>query len=319
MSSVLSTRRTAMGRRFKWVLVIAVALTAFNQAAPAEVTADTKGVSDQANTSESVSNGLHSRRIVDVLNLFSNVGALIYFVEPNDFGLPPGIVSHCTGTLIHERAFLVAGHCTAATGGELPPFIKAFVTLSPNALDQSRWMAASDLTWHPSIPPCLPPPDLCTFQGLDPGILDIGLVFLEQPVRHIAPARLAEPGTLETAKAAMNLMIMPGYGFPDSLPGGGPPPYSEWDGLRRIKISRLEEVVDNEWASWSVPGIVCFGDSGAPTFFNDRPLAGRSRERVVAVASDGGNVCYSRDDRARVDTTAAQDWIRETIAEVLQR
>jgi hypothetical protein len=75
-----------MGRRFKWVLVIAVALTAFNQAAPAEVTADTKGVSDQANTSESVSNGLHSLRIVDVLNLFSNVGALIYFVEPNDFG-----------------------------------------------------------------------------------------------------------------------------------------------------------------------------------------------------------------------------------------
>jgi hypothetical protein len=36
-------------------------------------------------------------------------------------------------------------------------------------------------------------------------------------------------------------------------------------------------------------------------------------------ASDGGFVCYSRDDRARVDTTSAQDWIRETIAEVLQR
>jgi hypothetical protein len=66
-----------------------------------------------------------------------------------------------------------------------------------------------------------------------------------------------------------------------------------------------------------VPGIVCYGDSGAPTFFNDRPLAGRSHERVVAVASDGGNVCFSRDDRARVDTTAAQDWIRQTIADVL--
>ncbi len=91
----------------------------------------------------------------------------------------------------------------------------------------------------------------------------------------------------------------------------------DWDGLRRIKISRLRTVVDNGWASWSVPGIVCYGDSGAPTFFNDRPLAGRSRERVVAVASDGGNVCFSRDDRARVDTTAAQDWIRQTIADVL--
>ena len=85
---------------------------------------------------------------------------------------------------------------------------------------------------------------------------------------------------------------------------------SEWEGLRRIKISRLQEVVDNEWASWSPPGIICYGDSGSPTFFNDH---------VVAVASDGGDVCDSRDDRARVDTAAAQAWIWETVAEVLGR
>jgi hypothetical protein len=273
---------------------------------------------DQSGASQDDSNGLHTVRIVDVLNLLSNVGALIYFVEPNDLGIPTGIVTSCTGTLIHERVLLVAGHCTAPTAGGLLPFIKAFVTLSPTALDRSTWRPVSHLAFHPSIPPC-PPPEGCTFQGLDPGILDIGLVFLEQPVRHIAPARLAAPGTLETPRAARNLMVVAGYGFLDSLPGGVPPPYSDWDGLRRIKISRLEEVVDNEWASWSLPGIVCYGDSGAPTFFYDHPLAGRPRERVVAVGSDGGFVCYSRDDRARVDTTAAQDWIRETIAAVLQR
>ena len=38
---------------------------------------------------------------------------------------------------------------------------------------------------------------------------------------------------------------------------------------------------------------------------------------LVAVASDGGDVCFSRDDRARVDTATAQDWIRQTIADVL--
>ena len=112
-------------------------------------------------------------------------------------------------------------------------------------------------------------------------------------------------------------MIVAGYGFLNSLPGGIPPPISEWDGLRRLKISRLRRVVDNEWASWSLPGIVCYGDSGAPTFFNDHPFAGRSRERVVAVASDGGDVCFSRDDRARVDTKEAQDWIRQTIADAV--
>ena len=46
---------------------------------------------------------------------------------------------------------------------------------------------------------------------------------------------------------------------------------------------------------------------GAPTFF---------RARVVAVASDGGD-CFEHDYRARVDTTAAQDWIRQTIEDVL--
>ena len=184
--------------------------------------------------SRSVPDGLATVKIVDVLNLFSNVGALIYFAEPNDFGIPPGIATHCSGTLIHERVFLLAGHCTAPTAGGLLPFVKAFVTFSPNALDRSTWLPVSSFAFHPSLPPC-PPPEGCTFQGLDPGILDVGLVFLSRPVRHIAPARLAKPGTLETAGAAGKLMIVAGYGHLDSLPGGGPPPDSEWDGLRRIE------------------------------------------------------------------------------------
>jgi hypothetical protein len=265
---------------------------------------------------------LHSIKVVDVFNLFPNVGALIYFAEPNDFGLPPGIVATCTGTLIHERVFLVAGHCTAPTAGGLLPFIKAFVTFSPNALDRSTWRPVADFAFHPSLPPC-PPPEGCTFEGLDPGILDIGLVFLSRPVRSITPAKLARPGTLETARAARALMVVPGYGFLDSVPGGPnggmPPPISEWDGWRRIKISRVERVVDEEWASWSVPGIACYGDSGAPTLFNPDPFGSRSHDRIVAVVSDGGWVCFSRDDRARVDTVAAQDWITRTIARVLSQ
>ena len=268
----------------------------------------------------SFSTPLSSIKVVDVFNLFPNVGALIYFAGPNDFGLPPGIVATCTGTLIHERVFLVAGHCTAPTAGGLFPFISAFVTFSPNARDRSTWRPVSDFAFHPSLPPC-PPPEGCTFRGLDPGILDIGLVFLSRPVRDITPAKLARPGTLETARAARSPMIVPGYGFLDSVPGGPdggmPPPISEWDGWRRIKFSTLRQVVDDEWASWSLPGVVCFGDSGAPTFFNPDPFGGRSHDRLVAVASDGGGVCFSRDDRARVDTTAAQDWISRTIASVL--
>ena len=269
----------------------------------------------------SFSTDLHSIRIVDVFNLFPNVGVLIYVAESNDAGISPGIVAQCTGTLIHERVVLVAGHCTAPTSGGLFPFIKAFMTFSPSALDRSTWRAVSNFAFHPSLPPC-PPPDGCPGEGLDSGVLDIGLVFLSQPVRGISPAQLARPGTLEIAQAKRSLMIVPGYGFLDSLPGGVhggmPPPSSAWDGLRRIKMSMLERVVDSEWASWSRPGVVCYGDSGAPTFFNPDPRAGRSQERIVAVASDGGWVCFSRDHRARVDTAAAQDWIRRTIAQTLR-
>ena len=262
---------------------------------------------------------LSSIKVVDALNLFPNVGALIYFAEPNDFGIPPGVAARCSGTLIHERAFLVAGHCTAPNGGTPFPFIKVFVTLSPNALDRSAWREVSGLAYHPSIPPC-PPPDFCTFLGLDPGILDIGLVFLRRPVRDVQPAKLARPGTLESDRAAGQLMIVAGYGHLNSLPDGSAPPISDWDGLRRLKISRLQRVVDTEWATWSLPGIVCYGDSGAPTFFNDHPFASRLGERVVAVASDGSNVgepCFTRDVRARVDTQEAQDWIRQTIADAV--
>jgi hypothetical protein len=41
---------------------------------------------DLADARQGHSNGLHTVRIVDALNFSSNVGALIYFVEPNDFG-----------------------------------------------------------------------------------------------------------------------------------------------------------------------------------------------------------------------------------------
>ena len=80
----------------------------------------------------------------------------------------------------------------------------------------------------------------------------------------------------------------------------------------------MEKVVDDTWASWTLPSQVCFGDSGGPTFFSD-PESGPLDVALVAVASDGGIDCIRRDDRARVDTPAVQQWITETILELLSR
>ena len=108
-------------------------------------------------------------------------------------------------------------------------------------------------------------------------------------------------------------MIFVGYGFTQLGPGGEIPPPSEWDGWRRIKASRLDRVVDDTWASWKLPSQVCFGDSGGPTFFNVYPLTRPFDFSLVAVASDGGIDCLSPDYRARVDTAAVRQWIRETL------
>jgi hypothetical protein len=123
--------------------------------------------------------------------------------------------------------------------------------------------------------------------------LDVGLVFLDEPMKDIEPATLAPPGTLDMPSATSILLTVPGYGDIESASGGRPQPISAWDGLRRIKSSKLKRVVDNEWASWDEPGIVCYGDSGAPTFFTDSRPGQPRVQRIVAVASDGGDVCFS--------------------------
>ena len=261
--------------------------------------------------------------VVDKFNLFPNVGALLVVVVPNDFGIPEGILAFCSGTLIQERVFLTAGHCTGPSSfAPLPPFIQVFVSLSPNALDRSTWRPVIEQVTHPSIPPC-PPPLGCdpttqdVFHALDPGISDIGLALLAEPVRGIRPAPLGSSNVLESRAATRQPMLFVGYGFRELGPGGEIPAFSEWDGWRRIHASRIERVVDDTWASWTLPSQVCFGDSGGPTFLYRDPLSSPFDLALVAVASDGGIDCISRDDRARVDASAVQEWITSTIQQLL--
>jgi hypothetical protein len=64
-------------------------------------------------------------------------------------------------------------------------------------------------------------------------------------------------------------------------------------------------VVDQNWVTFNHDPIgICYGDSGAPTFFNGR---------VVAVASDGALDCVSADNRARVDSKEVRNWIKAQI------
>jgi len=70
-----------------------------------------------------------------VENLFPNVGASIVWADPKNAGVPPGVLGACSGTFIHERVFLTAGHCTRVSEDGIPPFIHAFVTFNLRVFD----------------------------------------------------------------------------------------------------------------------------------------------------------------------------------------
>jgi len=259
---------------------------------------------------------------VDVGNRYPQVGALIIVVVPNTFGVPEGIRAFCSGALIEDRVFLTAGHCTGPSYPPLPPFINIVVGFAPNVLDPSKWIPVAAQVTHPSLPLCLrpvgcDPTTTGAFTAGDPSVTDLGLVFLTRPAPSIRPADLAFPGELENQKAELPMATV-GFGFPLAPSGGGSPDVSLWDGLRKYRTSKLAQILNGQWASWELPSSVCFGDSGAPTFLDSLPEIPENHQTIVAIASDGGIDCLSKDIRTRVDTHAAQDWIKSTVKQQLR-
>jgi hypothetical protein len=97
------------------------------------------------------------------------------------------------------------------------------------------------------MPHC-PPPQGCdptddaVVTPLEPGIADVGLVFLEHAPANIKPAVLATPGTLDRSERARTTIMRYGTiapGDKDVAVDAWP-----WDGKRRIRISAVRRIVD---------------------------------------------------------------------------
>jgi hypothetical protein len=268
--------------------------------------------------------GLRGQVSVDVHNEFANVGAIMVWLVDDD-GQPLALLTLASGTLIHEKVLVTAGHFTAPVRdlGGLPPGIRVYASFSPtNALDPSTWIPVTAQFTHPSIPFC-PPPDFCdpttsdVFEPLQAGIADVGLVFIEQAPPGVEPAALAHPNTLSSPHAPGTQTIIAGYGVTAPAPGGGPPDPSEFDGKRRIRDSTFLGVVNSTWGIWSLPSRVCFGDSGGGIIANAHPDNKKTDQRLVANVSDGGIDCLSANNNNRLDTPSVQKWIRKTIDDTL--
>ena len=153
----------------------------------------------------------------DVENKYSNVGAIMVW-QVDEAGQAVELRAFVSGTLIRDRVVVTAGHFTApATAlGSLPPSIRILASFSPtDAKDPKTWIPVVRQVTHPSMPHCPPPPqcdptDEILVAPLEPGIADVGLVFLAYAPPGIGVARLAEPGTLDRSEGTPTTIV--GYG-----------------------------------------------------------------------------------------------------------
>ena len=254
---------------------------------------------------------------VDVENRDSNVGVIMVW-RVDSAGRPVELRGFASGTLIRDRVMVTAGHFTAPAKalGSIPPSVRFFASFSPaDARDPKTWIPVVQLATHPSMPHCPPPPqcdptDEILVAPLEPGIADVGLVFLAQAPAGIRPARLAQQGMLERFEGAPTTIV--GYGTTTPRRQASPSDTAIWDGKRRVRTSTLRRVVDDTWALWSIPSYVCSGDSGGGIFLDvDRTATGSPL--LVANVSDGGPDCRRHNNNNRLDTAAIQRWIEDTI------
>jgi hypothetical protein len=268
------------------------------------------------------SNAVSAQATVDLENKYPSVGAIMIW-RVDGSGKPVELVAFVSGTLIRDRVMVTAGHFTGpfkALGG-VPPTLRVFASFSPgNAKDRDTWVPVVRTVTHASMPACPPPPqcdptDDSLVAPLQPGIADVGLVFLQHAPKDIKPARLVEQGTLEKSEGAQTTIV--GYGTTVPRNPRGSRPDSTWDAKRRVRTSKLRRVIDETWALWSIPSYVCSGDSGGAIFMNARPDKGNRDEELVANVSDGGKDCRGHNNNNRLDTRSIQNWINETIRQQL--
>jgi hypothetical protein len=254
---------------------------------------------------------------IDLENRYANVGVLMVW-RVDDAGKPVELRAFVSGTLIGDRVMVTAGHFTAPAKalGSLPSSIRIFASFSPTAAKDPRtWIPVVRLATHPSMPHCPPPPqcdptDDSLVAPLEPGIADVGLVFLAYAPSGITPARFAEPGTLDRSEGAP--MTIVGYGTTRPRRRNAPPDSAMWDGKRRIRTSILRRVVDQTWALWSIPSYVCSGDSGGGIFLSLDPTVA-NEDVLAANVSDGGRDCRRHNNNNRLDTRGIQNWINDMV------
>ena len=228
-----------------------------------------------------------------------------------------------SGTLIHPRVFLTAGHATAlletVLGNGSFNLSDMRLSFGSNALDSGSWWTVSNLLTHPDY---YAKAQTESGWGAIP-LPDVGVIIFPSPITDILPAALPPLGFLDALQAARKLragselakFTVVGYGVELGDPVGHVP--FPPDGLRRVAQSEFTNLGDR-WlflnqnpAQGNGGGGSC--DSGGPLFWVD-PSTGT--ETLVATTSRGDHVNRSNSVNYRIDTAEALSFLNDVIRRV---
>ncbi|MBW7884300.1 MAG: trypsin-like serine protease [Caldilineaceae bacterium] len=222
-----------------------------------------------------------------------------------------GVFQWCSGTLIAEKVFLTASHCTAPIDGFLAanPGAQILVTFDPSISAGGTFYTG---TWFTN-------PNYNGFQGpggaSDPG--DIAVIVLDQ-APGITPARLPTAGLLDQLKDSHVLkhtrFTAVGYGtIRDTNRTGF---QAILDNVDRNRVEQGYLSLTKAWLTLPMNlstdnGGTCYGDSGGPHFIH---LDGVETDIVASITVTGDIPCKATDKTYRTDTESARGFLADFVA-----
>jgi hypothetical protein len=219
-----------------------------------------------------------------------------------------------SGVLIHPRVVLTAGHVNYDDASRAPGGARAkgLVSNGSNALAEHRriefdWL--EDVESHPETELFLTSLADTPEASDKYAFIDVGLIFLPQPLTSAPVARLPAPDKL-SGTIPEKALVGVGYGYHEV-----PKNFSDElvDGFRRQWRPESPRLVNDLWLRAGCDSVttlpfISAHDSGAPLFLGERVVVG-----VWSIIDVAPPPCPYLSCAVRVDSPEVLEWIRERI------